>query len=68
MKTTPARWYRDRMPQVDGWPLHCLLAQTEPAVAALVEPFRDIITGLPGPPPPCKPPLPPLEDYFVVGS
>lgn len=50
MKTIPARWYRDPPPQVDGWRLHCLLSAAEPAMAAVVEPFRDIImAGPPGP-------------------
>lgn len=33
MKTTPARWYRDPQPQVDGWWLHCLLGGSEPAMS-----------------------------------
>lgn len=53
MKTSPARWYRDPLPQVDGWWLHCLLGADEPAMAAVVEPFREIIMGgPPGPPSP----------------
>ncbi len=52
MKTSPARWYRNPLPQVDGWWLHCLLGPGEPAMAAIVEPFRDIImAGPPGPAP-----------------
>jgi hypothetical protein len=54
MKTSPTRWYRDPLPQVDGWWLHCLLCASEPAMAAVVEPFREIILRRDaGPPPPC---------------
>ena len=70
MKTVPARWYRDPRPQVDGWWLHCLLAASEPAMAAVVETFRDIImAGPPGPPPAPLPelwnsPPDPLGDFL----
>lgn len=66
-KTSPARWYRDPLPQADGWSLHCLLAATEPAMAAVVEPFRDII--LAGPPGPVRSPWgtppDPLGDFLA---
>lgn len=64
MKTTPARWYRDPLPQVDGWRLHCLLAATEPAMAAVVEPFCSII--LAGPPGPVESPWGPPPDPLSI--
>lgn len=67
MKTSPARWYRDPQPQVDGWPLHRPLGAQEPAMAAVVEPFRKIILGGPPRPSPYVEPRPLDFDDFLNG-
>lgn len=66
-KTSLARWYRDPLPQADGWALHRLLGTAEPAMAAIVEPFRDIIEAGPPEPMPYTPPRSLDFDDFLAG-